>query len=50
LTPWIAQNFGWTVSFAVAAGFAAIGGVCWLFVHPEVPLLLPQDEVRVNVA
>jgi len=50
LTPWIAQNFGWTVSFAVAAGFAVIGGVCWLFVHPEVPLVLAQDEVRVNVA
>jgi ACS family glucarate transporter-like MFS transporter len=38
LTPWIAQRFGWTTSFAVAATFAAIGAVCWLTVHPERPL------------
>jgi ACS family glucarate transporter-like MFS transporter len=35
LTPWIAQRFGWTTSFAVAAAFAVIGGLCWLVVHPE---------------
>jgi ACS family glucarate transporter-like MFS transporter len=38
LTPWIAQRFGWTTSFAVAAAFAVIGGICWLTVHPERPL------------
>jgi len=38
LTPWIAQRFGWTTSFAVAAALAVIGAVCWLIVHPERPL------------
>jgi len=38
LTPWIAQRFGWTTSFAVAATLAVIGAVCWLIVHPERPL------------
>ncbi len=35
LTPWIAQRFGWTASFAVAAGLAIVGALCWLIVHPE---------------
>jgi MFS transporter, ACS family, glucarate transporter len=35
LTPWIAQRFGWTTSFAVAATFAVGGALCWLVVHPE---------------
>ncbi|QHN03219.1 MFS transporter [Granulicella sp. WH15] len=35
LTPWIAQRFGWTTSFAVAAGMAVVGALCWLVVHPE---------------
>jgi len=35
LTPWIAQRFGWTTSFAVAAALALIGSLCWLVVHPE---------------
>jgi dipeptide/tripeptide permease len=35
LTPWIAQRYGWTNSFAVAAALALIGSVCWLIVHPE---------------
>jgi ACS family glucarate transporter-like MFS transporter len=38
LTPWIAQRFGWTSSFAVAAVLAIIGALCWLTVHPERPL------------
>jgi ACS family glucarate transporter-like MFS transporter len=38
LTPWIAQRFGWTTSFAVAAALAVLGSVCWLIVHPERPL------------
>ncbi|HMF63447.1 MAG TPA: MFS transporter [Edaphobacter sp.] len=38
LTPWIAQRFGWTTSFAIAAALAAIGGICWMTVHPERPL------------
>ena len=35
LTPWIAQRFGWTTSFAVAAAMAVIGSLCWLIVRPE---------------
>ena len=35
LTPWIAQRFGWTASFAVAAALAIVGALCWLIVHPE---------------
>lgn len=38
LTPWIAQRFGWTSSFAVAAALAIIGALSWLTVHPERPL------------
>ena len=38
LTPWIAQRFGWTTSFAIAAALAIFGALCWLTVHPESPL------------
>jgi len=38
LTPWIAQRFGWTTSFGVAAMLSIIGAICWLTVHPERPL------------
>jgi ACS family glucarate transporter-like MFS transporter len=38
LTPWIAQRFGWTTSFAIAAALAVTGAVCWMTVHPERPL------------
>ncbi|MEO6911820.1 MAG: MFS transporter [Edaphobacter sp.] len=38
LTPWIAQRYGWTTSFGLAAAFAIIGALCWMTVHPERPL------------
>ena len=38
LTPWVAQRFGWTTSFAIAAALAVAGAICWLTVHPERPL------------
>ncbi len=38
LTPWIAQRFGWTTSFAISAGLAVFGALCWMTVHPERPL------------
>jgi ACS family glucarate transporter-like MFS transporter len=38
LTPWVAQRFGWTTSFAIAAALAVAGGVVWMTVHPERPL------------
>jgi ACS family glucarate transporter-like MFS transporter len=38
LTPWVAQRFGWTTSFAIAAALAIVGAVLWMTVHPERPL------------
>src|ERR1700678_3605896 len=38
LTPWIAQRFGWTASFAIAAALAVLGAFLWMTVHPERPL------------
>jgi ACS family glucarate transporter-like MFS transporter len=38
LTPWIAQHYGWTTSFVVAAVLAIVSALCWLTVHPETPL------------
>jgi ACS family glucarate transporter-like MFS transporter len=38
LTPWVAQRFGWVTSFAIAAILAVIGAICWMTVHPELPL------------
>jgi ACS family glucarate transporter-like MFS transporter len=37
LTPWVALHFGWTTSFAIAAGFSTLGALCWIVVHPERP-------------
>lgn len=38
LTPWVAQRFGWTTSFGIAAALAVVGGLLWMTVHPERPL------------
>ena len=38
LTPWIADRFGWTASFLVAASVCFAGSLAWLFVNPEVPI------------
>jgi ACS family glucarate transporter-like MFS transporter len=35
LTPAIAQQYGWTSSFLVAAAFSVVGGMAWLLVDPE---------------
>lgn len=35
LTPWIADRFGWTPSFLVAAGLCGFGAIMWLFVNPN---------------
>ncbi len=53
VTPWIAQHFGWTVSFLVAAALCVVGAVAWLFVDPQrnlnldhgsgVPVLVPTS-------
>ncbi len=46
LTPYIATHFGWTTSFAVAAGFSAVGALCWTVVHPERPLEVKELSVE----
>lgn len=35
LTPLIAEHYGWTASFLVAAILCAAGALAWLWVHPE---------------
>ena len=39
LTPWIADQFGWTPSFLVAASLCVLGSVAWLFVNPHAQLV-----------
>ncbi len=35
LTPAIAQRYGWTASFFIAALLSLAGGIAWLFVEPD---------------
>ncbi len=35
LTPWIAEHYGWSASFLVAAALAAAGSAAWLLVDPD---------------
>jgi ACS family glucarate transporter-like MFS transporter len=35
LSPWIAREFGWSASFAVAAALCLAGGLAWMLVRPE---------------
>ncbi len=35
LTPWIADHYGWTASFLVAAGLSVVGSFAWLLVDPN---------------
>jgi len=35
LTPWIADRYGWTASFVVAAALCVVGALAWLLVDPE---------------
>jgi len=44
LTPWIAQRFGWTTSFLVAAILAVTGAIAWLMVDPEAKLVKAAHE------
>lgn len=41
LTPWIAERFGWTTSFLVAAGVCMAGSLLWLLVNPVKPIATP---------
>jgi len=44
LTPWIAQRYGWTTSFAIAAVLALLSAACWLTVQPNVPLEIENQR------
>jgi MFS transporter, ACS family, glucarate transporter len=39
LTPYIAQHFGWSASFLVAAALSVLGSLAWLLVNPTRPLV-----------
>jgi ACS family glucarate transporter-like MFS transporter len=43
LTPWIADHFGWPMSFLVAAGLCVIGAGAWLLVQPTRAILAPPQ-------
>lgn len=45
LTPYIADKFGWTESFLVAAGLCAVGGLAWFTVSPERQIRHPKENV-----
>jgi len=38
LTPYIAQHWGWTASFLVAAALCVVGSLSWLLVNPDRPV------------
>jgi MFS transporter, ACS family, glucarate transporter len=46
LTPFIADKYGWTASFLVAAGLCAVGSVIWLVVNPNKVIVRPASEVE----
>lgn len=45
LTPWIAQRYGWTTSFAIAAALALFSAGCWMTVHPDRPLAITAQLI-----
>jgi MFS transporter, ACS family, glucarate transporter len=44
LTPIIANRFGWTASFWVAAGLSVVGAGAWLLVDPSAVLTVEAEE------
>lgn len=42
--PRLANEFGWSASFALSAGAYATGALGWLLVDPRVPIATPQRE------
>ena len=47
LTPMIAQRYGWTSSFLIAAIVSGVRGLAWLLVEPDRRLAL-QENRRTN--
>ncbi|HEV2465390.1 MAG TPA: MFS transporter [Acidobacteriaceae bacterium] len=48
LTPWIAQRYGWTTSFTIAAALAVFSALCWMTVHPERPLVIEPPALDMS--
>jgi ACS family glucarate transporter-like MFS transporter len=46
LTPWIAEHFGWTASFLVAASVCLAGSLAWLLVNPETPISIRPEPTQ----
>jgi ACS family glucarate transporter-like MFS transporter len=46
LTPLLANHFGWTTSFMVAACLCGMGALAWMFVAPERVLIKGSIETR----
>ncbi|GJL55673.1 MAG: MFS transporter [Nitrospirales bacterium] len=49
LTPWLAEQFGWTVALGTAALLALVGGILWFLIRPADGLrhqTREQDEIR----
>jgi ACS family glucarate transporter-like MFS transporter len=38
VTAWVATRYGWQSAILVTAIVGMLGGVCWIFVKPDVPL------------
>lgn len=45
LTPWIAQHFGWEMSFMIASGVCFLGALAWLLVDPDQQLIVAPSGV-----
>ena len=50
LTPIIAERFGWTASFLVAAGLCVLGAAAWLLVDPRRVLTSTSSSFRHGTA
>jgi MFS transporter, ACS family, glucarate transporter len=50
LTPIIAERFGWTASFLVAAGLCVLGAAAWLLVDPRRVLTSTLDSFHAGTA
>jgi ACS family glucarate transporter-like MFS transporter len=46
LTPWIADRFGWTPSFLVAAALCVVGAILWAVVDPNTQIGDKPAEMR----
>lgn len=50
LSPWIANNYGWTASFLVAAALCALGSIAWLVVDPTRELVSRSESISARRA